>query len=127
VNTAHTDDLPDGITPEAMREAQKVAIWLRMKLAGPEADEYRHLMETAEGREEIVRRAQESQHEMRVAFNAALLEAGGPPVLPIERFQPQAPPPLQAERTDRAYRRKQWQQGRKRGAGFTRAPHQEKR
>ncbi len=116
----NTDDLPDGITLEAMREAQRVAIWLRMKLAGPEADEYRRLMETAEGCEEVVRRAQESQHEMRAAFNAALLEAGGPPVLPIERLQPQAPPPLQAERTDRVYRRQADRKARKRGAGFTR-------
>lgn len=116
----NTDTLPKGITAEAMREAQKVAIWLRAKLAGPDADEYRRLMQTDEGREEVVRRAQASENEMRVAFETAILEAGGRIAMPIERPAPPPPPTFPAERTDRAYRRQQWQKGRKRGAGFTR-------
>lgn len=115
----NTDTLPEGITPEAMREAQKVAIWLRAKLAGPDADEYLRLMQTDEGREEVVRRAQASENEMRAAFEAAVLEVGGRVVLPIERPAP-PPPPFPAERTDRAYRRQQEREARKRGAGFTR-------
>lgn len=115
----NTDTLPEGITPEAMREAQKVAIWLRMKLAGPDADQYRRLMQTDKGREEVVRRAQEDHHGMRASLEAALLEAGGRFVLPFDRPAPPPPQPP-AERTDRAYRRQQWQKGRKRGAGFTR-------
>lgn len=116
----NTDTLPEGITPEAMREAQRVAVWLRMKLAGPEADEYRRLMQTPEGREEVVRRAQASSDEMRAAFEAALREAGGRLDLPIQRPEPPPPPPLSAGRTDRAARRQADRKARKRGAGFTR-------
>lgn len=126
MNTDAPIEAPVSISRDALREAQMVAIWLRTKLEGPEGAEFKLLLSTDEGREEIVRRARASEDEMRaalerdrerVAATLADLLAEGPPIPPIP------PPPLltlPGERTDRAYRRQQWQKARKRGAGFTR-------
>jgi hypothetical protein len=114
-------EAPVSISRDALREAQMIAIWLRAKLEGPDGDEFKLLLSTDEGREEIVRRARASEDEMRAAIDRERLAATLSDFL-AER--PPIPPPilpaLVGERTDRAYRRQQWQKARKRGAGYTR-------